>query len=145
MKHYKFNVKSVKTESEVNLIKKYFFYEINKKRTFKGKPLVYAQSFISPEDCWLKFVAGGVQGNPSRKINPARVARVHWIFLILDIYYKNENPPSIYTNIREVPHSQDKFKLEISISDKNYFLYFKKIYRGNEIVKYVLLTAFPKK
>lgn len=145
MKKLRLHLKSVKTPAEINQIKRNFFYELRKNRLFKGKPLELAKQNVSEEECWLKFVAGGIKSNPKRKINYGRVARVHWLFLILDIYFKNNDPTAIYENITE-SISANKHKLQITIKDKSYHLHFAIIYNKNgTIQKYVLLTAFNKK
>lgn len=150
MKFLKLNTRKVQNNSDLIQIKRSFIYEINKPRTFKGKPLEYSNKYISNEECWLKFVAGSKHNNPDRKINNSRVASILWIFEIIDIFYKNSDPTIIYSNIQVIPYINNKFKFEIVIDGHNYYMYFEKkgyidsITSELVIEKYVLLSAFKR-
>lgn len=133
-------------KTKINLIKKHFFYEINKPRTFKDIELRYSNKYISDEECWLKFVAGSKFNNEKRIINFSRAERIHWIFLIIDLFKFNNNNYKNYSNVVEYINPNNTRKLEIKILDYHYSLYLEYYPKdeNNEHDYYLLLTAFYK-
>lgn len=145
MKKLSLQVKNVKNQNDLRKIKNNFEYELRKPRMFKGHPIILAKQDVSPEECWLKFVAGGKFNNKQRKVNNARVARIHWIFEILEIYRKYDDPTKIFSNIKESTNPNSLDEITVSIEDKNYNLYFKKEYKDGVFQKFILLTAYSKR
>ncbi len=128
---------------QTNVIKRDFIYQTNKKRTFKGYELRYSNKYISDDECWLKFVAGSNFNNPERKLNYSRVKRVHWIFMILDLYQKHEQPYKIYSNLEEIVNPNNKKVITVRVVDENYNLFFE-LYDDKENPYYLLTSAYYK-
>jgi len=123
-----------KQTREISSIKKYFLVEIQKPRTFLNKPLIFAKSEISEDDCWDKFAIGSTNDHRTRKPSINRIKRIHWISLLIDYIVRN-NYVSLSSDITYSVNGNEHI---IYVISEKYKIV---IREANNVM--IVVTAFP--